>query len=232
MHSPRRADKFEARRFFEEAVRLDPNYAMALTQLAYTHLHEFFWDDSGRALEQAGEIAARALLVDEEEAWCHMVLGFTHLHRRHFELAVKHCERAVNLNPSDPELAAKLGLVLTDVGRPAEAIALIERAMHLSPLNPEAFHDYLALALFGARRYDAALRVLRETPEPTFYYHVWMAACLVHLGNLAAARAEASKVAELAPGFTISRFVAMEPIRNPHDLANWADALQLAGFPP
>lgn len=79
MHGPGRADKLEARRFFEEAVRLDPNYAMALTQLAYTHLYEFFWDDSGRALEKAAKIASSALLVDEEEAWCHMVLGLTHL---------------------------------------------------------------------------------------------------------------------------------------------------------
>ena len=212
-------------------MRLDPNYAMALTQLAYTHLYEFFWDDSGRALEKAAEIASSALLVDEEEAWCHMVLGLTHLHRRQFDLAVKHSERAVSLNPSDPHLAAKFGLVLTDVGRPAEAIVLIEKAMHLNPLHPEIFHDYLALALFGARRYEAALRVLRETPEPTFYYHVWMAACLVHLGELAAAREEVCKALEFAPDFTISRFAAMEPIRDPLDLAHWVDALRLAGFP-
>ncbi|MCA3572987.1 MAG: hypothetical protein IOC86_03660 [Aestuariivirga sp.] len=107
---------------------------------------------------------------------------------------------------------------------------LIEKAMHLNPLHPEIFHDDLARALFGARRYGAALRVLRESPEPTFYYHVWMAACLVHLGDLVAARAAVGKALEFAPDFTISRFAAMEPIRDPLDLAHWTDALRLAGL--
>ena len=203
MHSPRREDKLAARRMFEDAIAIDRNFAMGWAQLAYTHLSEFFWDDSGRALESAADIASQALLIDEEEAWCHMVLGLTHLHQRHFDLALIHCERSVSLNPNDPGLAAKLGLVLTDLGRPSEAIVLIEKAMRLSPRNPQAYSDYLALALFGAGRYEEALKSFQSAPDPSFYYHAWLAACHVRIGDLDKARFHGAKSTELAPNFTI-----------------------------
>ena len=108
MHSPRREDKLAARQMFEGAIGIDSNFAMGWAQLAYTHLYEFFWDESGQALERAAEIASQALLIDEEDAWCHMVLGLTHLHRRQFDLALTHCERSVFLNPNDPGLRRSL----------------------------------------------------------------------------------------------------------------------------
>ncbi len=231
MHSLRREDKLAAKAMFEQAVAIDANFAMAQAQLAYVHLYEFFWDNSGKALDRAAEIASGALAVDEDEAWCHMVLGLTFLHRRQFDLALTHCERAVAINPNDPELSAKLGLVLTDLGRPSEAIPLIEKAMRLSPLNPEAYGDYLALALFGARRYRDAIAALNTAPQDTFYYHAWLAACHVRLGDVSAARRHGARATELAPDFTISQYEAMEPIRDPADMADWTDAFRQAGIP-
>ena len=232
MHSDDRDDKLAARKMFEEAIAIDSNFAMAYALLAYVHLYEFFWDTSRVALARAADIASKALAIDEEEAWCHMVLGLTYLHRREFDLALKHSERSVALNPNDPELAARFGLVLTDLGRSEEAIPQIERAIRLSPLNPEAFSDYLALALIGARRYEAAIETLKRAPQPSFYYYAWLAVCYVRLGDLAQARLNGSKSMEIAPNFTVSRFAAMEPIRDPVDLAIWTDALKVAGIPP
>jgi adenylate cyclase len=102
--------------------------------------------------------------------------------------------------------------------------------MRLSPRNPQAYSDYLALALFGAGRYEEALKAFQTAPDPSFYYHAWLAACYVRIGDLDKARFHGAKSTELAPNFTISRFVAMEPIRNPADMANWRDALQQAGI--
>jgi TolB-like protein/Tfp pilus assembly protein PilF/DNA-binding winged helix-turn-helix (wHTH) protein len=231
MHSDSREDKLSARKMFEEAIAIDGSFAMAYALLAYVHLYEFFWDTSRVALARAADIASKALAIDEEEAWCHMVLGLTYLHRREFDLALKHSERSVALNPNDPELAAKFGLVLTDLGRSEEAIPQIERAIRLSPLNPEAFSDYMALALIGARRYEAAIAILKHAPQPSFYYYAWLAVCHARLGDLAEARSNGAKSLEMAPNFTVSIFAAMEPIRDPVDLAIWTDALKLSGIP-
>jgi len=89
----------------------------------------------------------------------------------------------------------------------------------------------LALALIGARRYEAAIEILTRTPQPSFYYYAWLAVCYARLGDLAQARLNGSKSVEIAPNFTVSRFAAMEPIRDPVDLAVWTDALKVAGIP-
>jgi tetratricopeptide (TPR) repeat protein len=90
-------------------------------------------------MEKAQEIAEIALQLDDAEAWAHMVLALTNVHRRNFDLAIRHAERAVALNPNDPGLTAKMGLLLADMGRPTEAIALIERAMRLNPFEAESY---------------------------------------------------------------------------------------------
>jgi TolB-like protein/DNA-binding SARP family transcriptional activator len=241
MHSPLRDDKLAARRMFEEAISLDKDFAMARAQLAYTYLYEamFYesagWDDSRKiqfepALDRAADIASQGLLVDEDEAWCHMVLGLTYLHRRKYDLALKHCERSVHLNPNDPGLAAKLGLVLIDLGRATEAFAVIERAIRLNPINPDAYSDYLALALMGARRFEEAAKVLEAAPEASFYYYGWLAICYVQLGDVVKAKSLAAKATEIAPGFTLSQYAATEPYRDPADLQFFVDSLRVAGI--
>ena len=55
--------------------------------------------------------------------------------------------------------------------------------------------------------------------------------CYVRLGDLDAAKYHGSKAVELAPDLTVTHFAAMEPLRDPIDMANWTDALQ-AGVPP
>ena len=232
MHQPGWPAKLAARQLFEDALALDPGFVMAKVQLALTHLQEFFFDDSGSALDLASEIAAEALQLDEEEPWCHMVLGLTHLHRRRFALAVQHAERAVALNSNDPKLVAKLGLVLTDVGRPEDAIALIQRAMKLTPLSPEDYNDYLALAYFGARRYREAEQALLAFPDRSYYTHVWQAAIAVRLGDATGASRHRDEALRLSPGFTVGRVAAMEPLQRPEDLAHWIETLTAAGFPP
>ena len=219
-----------ARRQFEAAVALEPENALALTQLAFSHLQEFFFDDTGGALSQAEEIAGRAIAADEEDAWSHMILGLAHLHHRRFDLALRYCGRAAALNPNDPKLVSKYGLVLVDAGRPDEAIPFIERAMQLSPLHPEDFNDYLALAHYAAHRYDKAREAMQALPDTSFYFHVWMAAISYRLGDQAAAQRHARKTKELAPDFSVERFAAMEPIKSAADLAHWTDALRGAGF--
>lgn len=230
MHSPRREDKIAARKMFEDAITLDGDFSQPRTQLAYTYLYEFFWDDSGWALDRAAEIASEAMQIDEQDAWSHMVLGLTHLHRRRFDLALKHCERSMHLNPSDPGLAAKLGLVMTDLGRAEEAIPIIERAMRLNPLNADSYSDYLGLALMSAKRFKDAVSVFESIPETSFYFHAWLAICHVQLGDIAAARMHGAKVAEMAPDFTLARVAAMEPLRDPAELELWVRSLREAGI--
>jgi tetratricopeptide (TPR) repeat protein len=229
MHSSDWNKKLEARRFFEQAIGVDDQFAQAWAQLAHTFLYEFFLDDSGQGLDRAHELATRAMQIDEEEPWCHLVLGLSYLYRRQFELALKHCQRSVQLNPSDPALSAKLGLVMIDVGNGQEALPVIKRAMQLNPLNADAYSDYLALALIVTRNFNEALEVLEANPQDAYFYHAWLAICHAQLNNQEKARWHGAKTMEMEPAFTLRRVAEKEPFRNPSDLELWVSSLRMAG---
>ncbi|MCB1378643.1 MAG: hypothetical protein KDK89_09800 [Alphaproteobacteria bacterium] len=229
MHSPSWEDKLLARRHFEQAIALDDQFAQAWAQLAHTYLYEFFLDDSGRGLDRAKELATRAMQIDEEEPWCHLVLGLGYLYRRQFDLALKHCRRSVQLNPSDSALSAKLGLVLTDMGDGEQAIPIVRKAMQLNPMNADSYCDYLALALMVARRFREAADVLESAPEDAYYYHAWMAICYAQLRDETKARWHGARTMEMEPDFTLRRVAEREPFRRPEDLELWVTSLRYAG---
>ncbi|MFO1070245.1 MAG: adenylate/guanylate cyclase domain-containing protein [Geminicoccaceae bacterium] len=228
-HTP--DDEAAAQRLLEQALALDPTYGHARAQLALTHLQQFFWDDTGRSPLLAIEIAEAALANDERDPWAHMVLGLAFVHLRRWDEALRHSETALALNPCDPALCAKHGLLLADLGRHAEGIACIERAQRLDPFGRDAYATSYALALFGARRYREAIAALDQAPRPKFYHHIWRAAAYAHLGELARARAHAAEGLRLAPDLTIARFARLEPIRDPADLEHWVTGFRLAGIP-
>jgi TolB-like protein/Tfp pilus assembly protein PilF len=229
MHSSTWKDKLSARKFFEQAIEVDDQFAQAWAQLAHTYLYEFFLDDSGQGLDRARELAMRAMQIDEEEPWCHLVLGLSYLYRRQFDLALKHCRRSVQLNPSDPALSAKLGLVMIDMGDSLQALPIIRKAMLLNPMNSDAYSDYLALALMGARRFEEAAEVLESSPQDAYYYHAWLAICYAQLGDGIKAHWHGAKTMEMEPDFTVRRVAEKEPFRKPSDLALWLDSLRMAG---
>jgi adenylate cyclase len=230
VHRKKRGDEDAARCFFEQAIAIDPDYAFARVQLALLHMKRFFWDDSTRDLQAAIRLAEEAWAIDDAEPWAHMVLALGHVHRRAFDAALRHGETAVRLNPNDAGIAAKFGLILADLGSPERGIAMIERAMRLDPFRQTSYCDYLGLALFAARRYEEALAAFQVNPEPQFYDHVWMAACMAHLGRIPEARRQAQLTIQLAPDFTAARFAAREPIRNPADLEHWLSGFRIAGI--
>jgi len=72
-----RDDNEAARRFFEQAVRLDPTFARAYAGLSFTHWQNAFqgWSDRGQAMDQALEAAGRGVMVDERDPAVHWALG-------------------------------------------------------------------------------------------------------------------------------------------------------------
>jgi TolB-like protein/class 3 adenylate cyclase len=228
-HTPE--DEQQARALFEKAIAVEPGYALAHVNLARIFLHQSFWDDSGNALAKASEHARAALLLDHSESWCHLILGFVCLHRQQFEEAESLCRKAVRLNPNDADIAAKVGLVLTDLGKAVEAIEFIETARRLDPHKSDRYSDYLGLAYYTARRYEDAVREFKTALDPKFWDHAWMAAAYAQMGAQEQAAAHARATLELAPDFTIGRYRRAEPFRRGEDIEHWVEGFRLAGLP-
>lgn len=86
------------------------------------------------------------LAIDPNNAGAEYVLGEIARQQDHWPEAIRHFGKAVQLDGNFPDALIGLGRSLTEGGKPAGAIAPLERAVKLQPDNPAA-HYHLAIAL-------------------------------------------------------------------------------------
>src|SRR6478672_576828 len=87
-----------AQELLRKAIELDDNYAHAHALLGWTYVSMFNLDTRrpiGEFTEEAIAAGARAVALDDEEPWAHLVLGLGHARRRRPVLAFKHLSKSV-----------------------------------------------------------------------------------------------------------------------------------------
>ena len=88
----------QARRMFERAIELDPQYAAVYARLGGTYFLDSFyqWNPSPQTLERAGELAQQAIALDNSLPWPHLLLANVYLWKnRQYEQAIAEAERAL-----------------------------------------------------------------------------------------------------------------------------------------
>ncbi|RWO61534.1 adenylate/guanylate cyclase domain-containing protein [Mesorhizobium sp.] len=219
-----------ARELFEQAVSLDPQYAMAHAYLALSLLVENNYGAASDAIKQrALEVAMTAVRLEPRESRCHTFLGQIHRFRDEYDLAISHLENGVALNPNDVVGIVHLSAAFGVSGRAEEGIELARRAIRLDPYVKFAWGT-LAFCLYAVRRYEEALAANRKLGHEL---SPWMmareAACLAQLGRLDEARARAAEVVRRKPGFSIR--AEMPHYRYPADAEHLREGLLKAGLP-
>jgi len=123
---------------FEEAVKLDPNYAQALGALAETYpLFPAYGLGSMELMLPLAESAAqKALRLNPDTASAHVALGLAETYRCHWPQAEQAFRRALSLAPGDAETVNQYAQFLGTVGQLEPALREIERAQQLDPLSP------------------------------------------------------------------------------------------------
>ena len=170
-----RADAKKAIEYFEQAVKLDPNYAPAYAGLANVHSAVAFMGGGGNSTEQylkAKTAVEKALAIDDNLAEAHSYLGEIKVNFEwDFAGAEREHRKAVELNPNSAAAHRIYALLLGFLGRDNEAIAEIKTAIDLEPASG-LNHSIYGEILFFARRYDDAIRELERTAEmdPEFYF--------------------------------------------------------------
>jgi pimeloyl-ACP methyl ester carboxylesterase/tetratricopeptide (TPR) repeat protein len=220
-----------ARTMFEQALRLDPNYAAPMFGLAQVHINRWFLDADESALDDAYDWAMKALGLDPDDAWCAMIAGRVLLHRRDFTRARYYYERAIDLNPSCADILSSYSYLLVCLGRGAEAVCYAREAIRLNPHRSGWYDENLGNALFARGDYEDAFHAFQRVPDPPAYVHGYMAAALARLGRLDEARAAAAHSVALDPTQSIERHRRGEPFQRPEDMDDLLDALRLAGLP-
>jgi TolB-like protein/Tfp pilus assembly protein PilF len=126
----------EARERFRAAAALDPNYARAHANIAWTIVCEAFLEaPTGMTLGDALREIETALDIDDDDAWSHGVFAQVLFLRREDDRAEMHFNRALTLNPNDADVAAVFANILVYWGRWREALGWIEMARRLNPFS-------------------------------------------------------------------------------------------------
>jgi tetratricopeptide (TPR) repeat protein len=139
------------------------------------------------------------------------------------------------MNPSYALVYGWRGGALAVMGRPEEAIADLERAMRLSPRDPDAFtfSFFMGFAHFAAGRYDAAVEWLQRSrrQEPSFFGPSRvLASSYAQLGRLEEAREALDEARRLEPGLSIARIKLDFAGADPSVVERYFEGLRKAGL--
>ncbi|HEX8069883.1 MAG TPA: winged helix-turn-helix domain-containing protein [Pyrinomonadaceae bacterium] len=164
----------EGIKYFEEALRLDREFALARAGLADSYALlgavEYSALPPREAVGRARTYALEALALDDTLAEAHASLAYANIFEWNWPEAEREYLRAIELNPNYPTVRHWYGHYLTALGRQTEAIAELTRAQTLEPLSLPisaglGWHYYLT------RQYEQAIAEYRKTLalEENFY---------------------------------------------------------------
>lgn len=232
----RKDEVAEARRSFERAMELDPNFGPAFAGYAITYFREMLIGFSERDREKALWAARRAVELDDEDASAHTALGQVYYIGREHHAAIAECEHAIQLNPSFAEARAFLGSALSDSGKAEEAIPHIEQAIRLSPRDPMIGHMHarMARAFLFLRQHEKAVKCARtglRHPNINWPIHIYLVSALSHLGKQDEARRALDDLLRFRPGITIDFVGERLPITDTDYRDHLLDGLRIAGLP-
>ena len=154
-------------RFFEQAIALDPGYALAYAGLAdcYAVLGNTNALPPAEAYGKSAAAARAGLALDETVAELHASLGYSlWFHAWDWAAAEQEFRRAVELNPGYATAQRWYAQFLSNLGRHEQAIAKARVAQQLDPLSL-IIYTAVGDVLFYARLYDQAIEQYRRCLE-------------------------------------------------------------------
>jgi serine/threonine protein kinase/Tfp pilus assembly protein PilF len=150
---------------FQQAIALEPNYALAYAGLADAYRFAAgLGGDPKEWLPKREAAVRRALELDDNLAEAHFSMGQYQRDLWQWQEAEREYKRAMQLNPNDAHAHSGLSGLLSLLGRHDEAIAEDRHARELDPVGV-LINTVAGRTLHYARRYDEAIEHLKKTIE-------------------------------------------------------------------
>ena len=192
-----------ARESFLRAIELEPAYAKAYAKIAFSHLIDvwFGWsEDTAHSMAEALKYATHVIACDDDEAWGHWAMAYCHLFSGQHDRAIAAYQRALELNPNDPDVMCEFGACLSYAGRAEEGVEMVRKAMRLNPHYPEWWLMTIGQIYHDARRYEDAIAALESSQKiDTIGNQLYLAASHAALGHDDRARAAVTRVMHFNP---------------------------------
>jgi adenylate cyclase len=231
------AGALEARKWFDQALRLEPGLVLALRGRWRTLRYEYDLDPHAnrtRLLQEMDELSFRSTSIDENDSHAWWDRAETLSRQRRWEAALEANARAQKLDPSFGGPRNQRAAIMISMGKPAEALAIVDQELARDPQEPsevaaamlQRCRANLALGHYG----DAIAACEKVIALDNWWLpNVYLLAAYAQNGdatNVAAAKAMALR---LRPGLSISDLRALWYFDSP-DLIHQTEAQLLAGL--
>jgi TolB-like protein/Tfp pilus assembly protein PilF len=164
-----RPDYLKAEQYYQRAIELDPDYALAYARLAIAEQWFNDWEANTDERKIASASArAHAHMAVELAPRSALALGALGINQAwsdfNYAAAEATLKKAVALDPSNAEALYQLADVTASLGRVEEAIGMMRKALTMEPLNA-SFHFYTGQFLCAAGKYAESERESRRALE-------------------------------------------------------------------
>jgi len=232
----------QSRELFKKALEIDPEFADALTYLAWTHFNDFrfgFTDSRSESLKKAVELANKSLAMDENQPFVLALLAYSYLIQKQYDKALEEGRKSVALGPNNALFHASFCSILYRTGHFEESVPMCEKAIRLQPHAPLWYFADLSSAYYWTGRYEESLalaeKIIDKGQKTGFRrgerWGYWCSArAKVKLGREREAREDVAKYLEIAPGYSLESD-RRATLYKPEIIEKEHEDMRKAGFP-
>lgn len=241
MHRTTRDDFFKAHQLLELLIERHRRHPVLWAWMSKWHVLqvEQGWSSNPESTAQlALSQSSRAIEMDPTSSMALSIDGFVRCNLlKDFDGALQKYRAAIDANPSESLAWLFMGMLYGFTGKDHLALEAVEKAIALSPLDPtKYFYQSLAASVnLSAGNYPRAIELAQSSLRSNTTHvstHRALIIAQAMSGQIENAKAQATKLLLLDPGFTISKFLARKSGAQFDGKAKtFAEALRMAGVP-
>lgn len=169
----------KAEDLFKKAIEYDPEFCRAHVGIAETYLEYIFWGrgSTREMLKLASTSALKALAINSNDGGVYGALGAISYYKYEKETAIRHLNKAIEINPSYVSAYNKLGWIYVFEGNMKLMEENFNKVFKLDPLSTKYIGDMIQAYYFlneYQKGIDLADKSLKKFPKDNMV--VWMKA--------------------------------------------------------
>jgi adenylate cyclase len=232
-------DHPEIIRMARKALDFDPNYSAAWCLLSSVYFHiddntRYSDEERIQAQELSRQYLQKARNCDPSSPFVYSLSALHHHSLREFDEAIISTNKAVELAPNHANLIATSAIILNKCGQSEMAMERIQKAMYLCPVYPLWYLSGFGQISRLLGKTEAAIHAYKEMINrdlDSLEGHVGLAEILGETEQTEAAKAAASEVIRINPGFSIVKYTGNLTYRDQNEVTRIAEGLRKAGLP-
>lgn len=178
----------EARKYFESALAINPNYSLAYTGIALSYFNFWsclIWDRWDETMQGAHKYALKAVEIDPNDYLASGILGRNYVYMGEYDLAEHHLRKSLRMNSSDASNLLRVSFSLLYLGYAQESVNLYEKAIKINPFHKDHYYAYGSTYYLELGDFNKSIELSKKVSlEVWTDFPAWVAAAHFQLNNL------------------------------------------------